>query len=32
MAGICRARVEAFGTAGQDSEITPLPMADMAKR
>jgi fructose-bisphosphate aldolase class II len=32
MAGICRARFEAFGTAGQASKIAVIPMADMAKR
>ena len=32
MASICRARFEAFGTAGQASRIKPIPMADMAKR
>ena len=32
MASICRARFEAFGTAGQASSIKVLPMADMARR
>jgi fructose-bisphosphate aldolase class II len=32
MASVCRARFEAFGTAGQASRIKPIPMADMAKR
>jgi fructose-bisphosphate aldolase, class II len=32
MAGICRARFEAFGTAGNASKIAVVPMADMAKR
>ena len=32
MAGICRARFEAFGTAGNASKIKVVPMADMAKR
>ena len=32
MASICRARFEAFGTAGEASRIKPIPMADMAKR
>ena len=31
-AGICAARFEAFGTAGQASRITPLPLAAMMKR
>ena len=32
MAGICRARFEAFGTAGQAGRIKVVPIADMAKR
>ena len=32
MASICRARFEAFGTAGHASSITVIPIADMAKR
>ena len=32
MASICRARFEAFGTAGHASSIRVIPMADMAKR
>lgn len=32
MAGICRARFEAFGTAGNASRIKVVPMADMARR
>lgn len=32
MAAICRARFEAFGTAGQASKIKVIPIADMAKR
>jgi len=32
MAAICRARFEAFGTAGQASRIKVIPMADMARR
>lgn len=32
MDGVCRARFEAFGTAGQASKIKVVPMADMAKR
>jgi fructose-bisphosphate aldolase, class II len=32
MASICRARFEAFGTAGNASRITVVPIADMARR
>lgn len=32
MSGICRARFEAFGTAGQASKIEVLPLAEMARR
>lgn len=32
MASICRARFEAFGTAGQASKIRVVPMSEMAKR
>jgi fructose-bisphosphate aldolase class II len=32
MASICRARFEAFGTAGQASKIKIIPMAEMARR
>jgi fructose-bisphosphate aldolase, class II len=32
MASICRARFEAFGTAGNASKITVVPIADMARR
>ena len=32
MASICRARFEAFGTAGQASKIKITPMSEMAKR
>ena len=32
MASVCRARFEAFGTAGQASRIKVVPMADMARR
>jgi fructose-bisphosphate aldolase class II len=32
MKAICRARFEAFGTAGHASKIKVIPMADMAKR
>jgi fructose-bisphosphate aldolase class II len=32
MAAVCRARLEAFGTAGQASRITPIPLSDMARR
>ena len=32
MASICRARFEAFGTAGQASKIRIIPMSEMAKR
>ncbi|MEG3144109.1 class II fructose-bisphosphate aldolase [Sphingomonas sp. RT2P30] len=32
MASICRARFEAFGTAGQAGKIKVVPMADMARR
>ena len=32
MRDLCRERFEAFGTAGQASKITPLPLAAMAKR
>ena len=32
MASICRARFEAFGTAGHAAAIKVIPMADMAKR
>ena len=31
-AEICKARFEAFGTAGQASKIKPIPLAKMAKR
>ena len=31
MEGVCRARFEAFGTAGQASKIKVVPMAEMAK-
>jgi fructose-bisphosphate aldolase class II len=30
--GICRARFEAFGTAGQASRIRPVPLEAMAER
>ncbi len=32
MAAICRARFEAFGTAGQAGRIRVIPLADMARR
>jgi fructose-bisphosphate aldolase class II len=32
MASICRARFEAFGTAGQAGKIRVIPLADMARR
>ncbi len=32
MQAVCENRFEAFGSAGQASKITPIPMADMAKR
>jgi fructose-bisphosphate aldolase class II len=32
MASVCRARFEAFGTAGQADRITVIPLADMARR
>jgi fructose-bisphosphate aldolase class II len=32
MRDICRARFEAFGTAGQATKITIVPMSEMAKR
>ena len=32
MQGVCRARFEAFGTAGQASKIRIVPMSEMAKR
>jgi fructose-bisphosphate aldolase class II len=32
MASVCRARFEAFGTAGQAARIKVIPIADMAKR
>ncbi|MFN3644742.1 MAG: class II fructose-bisphosphate aldolase [Gemmobacter sp.] len=32
MAAVCRARFEAFGTAGQAAKIKPIPMSDMARR
>lgn len=32
MAAVCRARFEAFGTAGQASKIKPMPMSEMARR
>lgn len=32
MASVCRARFEAFGTAGQASRIKVIPIADMARR
>ncbi len=32
LAKLCRERFEAFGTAGQASRITPLPLAEMARR
>jgi fructose-bisphosphate aldolase class II len=32
MASVCRARFEAFGTAGHAARIKPVPLADMAKR
>ena len=31
MAAVCRARFEAFGTAGQAAKIKVIPMSDMAK-
>ncbi len=32
MATVCRARFEAFGTAGHASKIKPMPMSEMARR
>ena len=32
MSSVCRARFEAFGTAGQASRIKVIPIADMARR
>ena len=32
MMSVCKARLEAFGTAGQASKIKIIPMSDMAKR
>jgi len=32
MRDLCRARFEAFGTAGNAARIKPIPMADMARR
>jgi fructose-bisphosphate aldolase class II len=32
MTQVCKARFEAFGTAGQASRIKPLPLSAMAKR
>ena len=32
MSQVCRARFEAFGTAGQASKIKVIPMSEMAKR
>ena len=32
MTEICKARYEAFGTAGNASKLKPLPLAAMAKR
>jgi fructose-bisphosphate aldolase class II len=32
MQKVCEDRYEAFGTAGNASRITPIPLADMAKR
>ena len=32
MSEVCKARFEAFGTAGQADKIRPLPLASMAKR
>jgi fructose-bisphosphate aldolase class II len=32
MASVCRARFEAFGTAGQAARIKVVPLADMARR
>ena len=32
MASVCRARFEAFGTAGQAARIKVIPLADMARR
>ena len=32
LAKLCRDRFEAFGTAGNASRITPLPLAEMARR
>ena len=32
MKGICKARYEAFGTAGQASKIKPISLEDMATR
>ncbi|MGN6585599.1 MAG: class II fructose-bisphosphate aldolase [Rhizobiaceae bacterium] len=32
MSGVCKARFEAFGTAGQAQRIRPLPLAAMAAR
>ncbi|WP_293897926.1 class II fructose-bisphosphate aldolase [Phenylobacterium sp.] len=32
MRGVCRQRMEEFGTAGWASKITPIPMSTMAKR
>jgi fructose-bisphosphate aldolase class II len=32
LAKLCRERFEAFGTAGQAARITPIPLAEMARR
>ena len=32
MEGVCKARLEAFGAAGQAAKLKPIPLADMAKR
>jgi len=32
MRDLCRARFEAFGTAGNAAKIKPIPLADMARR
>ena len=32
MRAVCRQRFEEFGTAGQASKITPIPLSTMAKR
>ena len=32
MAGICGARFDVYGTAGQASKFAPMPMAEIAHR